>query len=407
MRRVLIVMLASGLTGCNLFEPVQTSSDGRDAGTDAVAVSDVSDVTQPPPRDMQPGDTVVIEDDGTSEDQPCIPETDAELCAAIGATCGELLVPTADATLTRYEAEDIIAPTATCSQARDDIVSMCSSNTYLETVHTFAAGLYRVRVYGKNDTPSLLEARIDIAVDAEDVSSLWLRDAEEYAQIERDIDFAAGEHTVRFTFSNDAFDPSLGDLNARIDWVEFEGPLGPPRDRCGDERRVSCGTCDAEQGCGVLRANVCDCRCPLGDGCAAVGPHPDDPCLQCTDTGWDGTSARCASDGDACTDDVCHSGLGVCEHEAVTCPDPGDCQVAVCDSTTGSCDTSTAPDGTSCGVMGVCAAGVCGCDDGTTVEMQCGDGMDNDCDGDVDCDDVDCEGRGCGMGMFCTGGVCS
>ena len=45
---------------------------------------------------------------------------------------------------------------------------------------------------------------------------------------------------------------------------------------------------------------------------------------------------------------------------------------------------------------------------GGSSESNCTDGTDNDCDGDTDCADSDCDGSTCGAnGMECSGGACN
>src|SRR5262245_739987 len=41
-----------------------------------------------------------------------------------------------------------------------------------------------------------------------------------------------------------------------------------------------------------------------------------------------------------------------------------------------------------------------------TTEKTCSGGVDDDCDGYVDCLDTECEGQTCGDGLTCSGGAC-
>lgn len=79
-----------------------------------------------------------------------------------------------------------------------------------------------------------------------------------------------------------------------------------------------------------------------------------------------------------------------------TCPATVDCTQSVCD-------------GKSCGANGrKCINKACACPSGTR-ETSCSDGVDNDCDGAVDCADSDCPERtqcGSAVNTRCCGGAC-
>jgi hypothetical protein len=93
---------------------------------------------------------------------------------------------------------------------------------------------------------------------------------------------------------------------------------------------------------------------------------------QCETTNFD-VGTPCADD-DRCDGDEACDGSGVCAAGVpVQCPQPNDpCQAAICDSTSGSCVTSNAPDGAVCNVVGipsgVCCGGICSqcCSDAST-----------------------------------------
>ncbi|HMV68474.1 MAG TPA: putative metal-binding motif-containing protein, partial [Myxococcota bacterium] len=53
----------------------------------------------------------------------------------------------------------------------------------------------------------------------------------------------------------------------------------------------------------------------------------------------------------------------------------------------------------------LCVGGGCACPGGS-VETQCDDGVNNDCDAGTDCDDLDCELRTCGAGRICDRRAC-
>jgi hypothetical protein len=63
--------------------------------------------------------------------------------------------------------------------------------------------------------------------------------------------------------------------------------------------------------------------------------------------------------------------------------------------------------GDPCGANGrICSGGSCICPGGST-ESNCSDGQDNDCDGSTDCADSSCNGDPCGAyGRICSGGAC-
>jgi hypothetical protein len=80
-----------------------------------------------------------------------------------------------------------------------------------------------------------------------------------------------------------------------------------------------------------------------------------------------------------------------------TCPATVDCALSVCD-------------GKACGANGrKCISRACSCPGGATRETSCSDGVDNDCDGAVDCADSDCPERtqcGSAANTRCCGGAC-
>jgi hypothetical protein len=116
----------------------------------------------------------------------------------------------------------------------------------------------------------------------------------------------------------------------------------------------------------------------------------------------------CRALGDAGTGEICGNGEDDDGDELVDCRDP-DCGVASCDDYNpctndiclidGMCRNVPASNGTACGLGCICQAGM-------PVEVACGDGIDNDGDGDLDCHDPDC---GCQAGtdlMCCPDGIC-
>ena len=203
---------------------------------------------------------------------------------------------------------------------------------------------------------------------------------------------------------------------------------GVPTD-CNDG--IDCTTDQCVEGGGCV-SRVNDALCPPGDRCTAAGCVPrttgcmsDVDCddhAQCNGIErCDVATATCfatppmdCSDGVSCTDDQCVEGFG-CAHAANSfeCPAGQTCDVRagcisrMCNSPT-DCDDHEPCNGIeSCGADGLCRRGTqMNCNDGNActidfcqigigcisqpAQEQCGDGVDNDCNGLIDCRDPFC-----------------
>jgi hypothetical protein len=158
---------------------------------------------------------------------------------------------------------------------------------------------------------------------------------------------------------------------------------------CNDNNPCTADSCDPTTGCVHTPLSGCtgcqgdaDCAdnnacttdtCDVGTGTCHNVPIPG--CVSCT------TAGDC-TDADPCTSDTCNAGM--CAHAAipgcVRCTTPGQCN-----------------DGNQC-TTDACNGEVCthtaipGCTPCTPSPEVCNDGIDNDCDGLVDCADPDCAG---------------
>lgn len=201
-------------------------------------------------------------------------------------------------------------------------------------------------------------------------------------------------------------------------------------------------TCDALQNAtvdGAFAYYYANVQPFLGNGSPECSGNADcddgDSCT--TDTCNGGTCSNTAmscDDGNACTDDFCNG--GICGHATISCDDSNACTTDSCDQVTGcsntpkSCDDGDACTADSCNpANGSCTSGPISCDDGVSCtvdscdsstgecvntpdtslsESSCSDGIDNDCDGMIDCNDADCASdSACTFsGSVCGNGVC-
>ncbi len=157
---------------------------------------------------------------------------------------------------------------------------------------------------------------------------------------------------------------------------------------CGPNGRACVGitcTCSGNGGTPQPAEGFC------GDG------HDNDcnGLADCADPGC--AASACGANGLTCSDGgcACSGNGGTPQSLEASCGDTFDND---CSGFTDCADSNCA--GSSCGAGGkVCVAGACVCTvDGGAVEVAettCGDGLDNDCDGLVDCDDSDCLGQQC------------
>ena len=143
-----------------------------------------------------------------------------------------------------------------------------------------------------------------------------------------------------------------------------------------------CGSCSYV--CNSLRTNRCSggiCRCGSGTECASG--------QQCVGSG---TTATCQ-----CTSTSCPNGC---------------CSGTTCVAFASQNDSSCGDNGVSCAACPNnrnCSGGACLCFGALNppAESICGDGVDNDCDAQIDCNDSDCNGDSCGSnGRICSGGSC-
>ncbi len=185
-----------------------------------------------------------------------------------------------------------------------------------------------------------------------------------------------------------------------------------PDGTCDYSQRVDCADgnactddfCDPQTGCAnppVADAVDCDDgnACSSADVCeggACTGTDIPGCCLADSDCG----------DSNACTIHYCDD-VNECQVADISggCP-AGACEVAYCDTGVG-CTTApvTCPQDSDICTVAVCdplicaPAGNCVSEPVAVppepVEVTCGDGLDNDCDGDIDLADSDCTGGAC------------
>jgi hypothetical protein len=163
---------------------------------------------------------------------------------------------------------------------------------------------------------------------------------------------------------------------------------------CPGEGPCRRGACDPETGaCEIAPVSGGSCddgsACTAEDRCrngACVGQVVDpscpvEPCRLPVQCGENGCVYQDLPDGTACDDDnacteagACRA--GVCESEAVVCPDPGPCQLALaCEPALG-CRSTPATDGASCDDGDPCTT-ASACDEGACVateRVQCAGG---------------------------------
>jgi hypothetical protein len=192
-----------------------------------------------------------------------------------------------------------------------------------------------------------------------------------------------------------------------------------------DNDKCTVTICDTKLGC-VTQPITCENLGP----CVLTECHPDQGCLY-TNLPAD---TPCADDTNKCTRDIC-DGQGVCLHSPITCDDDNPCTTTSCDPASGCtfspvddgtpCSTASIPNGTcqdgtcevscpgvgspcSTGLFGICAEGTIQCIDPgkpvcvpthQPVDETC-NGLDDDCDGQID------NGATCPNGLPCQNGAC-
>ncbi len=185
---------------------------------------------------------------------------------------------------------------------------------------------------------------------------------------------------------------------------------------CPDDNNVCNGTpvCNGSAGCQSTPLDCNDNNTCTSDSCDPASGCVNTPLPGCTGCQSD---AACA-DTNACTVDTCDVPTGTCHHvvtdpnchpcnTTADCPNADPCTDVACNAgvcsyaaragcvrctTAGQCD-----DGNQC-TTDACSGDVCshaaipGCGPCNPVPEICNDGLDNDCDGLVDCADPDCAG---------------
>lgn len=134
---------------------------------------------------------------------------------------------------------------------------------------------------------------------------------------------------------------------------------------------------------------------------AGIGGAPLAFCEQSANAGKPCDDGRYCTIGEACGSRRCAGGT------AVSCVAlDSECQIGVCSETDKKCVAMAVPDGTACGTGEKCEGGDCVCPGRELAEASCGDQMDTDCDGQVDCADSDCRDKSCGGVKTCCPGSC-
>lgn len=155
--------------------------------------------------------------------------------------------------------------------------------------------------------------------------------------------------------------------------------------------------CDDGDACtlgSTCKAGTCE-RGPTPKPCNDDNPCTDDSCDPKIGCKNQNNVAPCddsnkCTEGDKCMNGTCRGG------DRVECPAPAEaCSRAECVEPSAGCVTMPAPNGEACGVGRVCKDGICACSTGLSTESRCDDGMDDDCDGQADCADADCNNQQC------------
>ncbi|MFO1434669.1 MAG: hypothetical protein U1F76_32065 [Candidatus Competibacteraceae bacterium] len=163
---------------------------------------------------------------------------------------------------------------------------------------------------------------------------------------------------------------------------------------CDDGNACTIDACSTEQG-GCVFVPAPGGTCDDSNACTGADTCNDQgACVGAAITGCCLTDADC-NDSNACTADVCNTTTHTCSNTETTPPISAECHIYICDPAVGWVDTDVTclDDGNSC-TADVCNPSTGACEHNTIppsgTEQDCGDGLDNDCDGTIDSADPDC-----------------